>query len=1267
MRDGPFALERLVGQGGMGEVYRATERATGRPVAVKLLRRVEPGHLGRFHREADVLMAIEHPAVVEYVSHGIAEDGRPYLAMEWLEGETLAQRLERGALSATETVALAIRVAEGLVAAHARGIVHCDLKPSNLLLANGRLEEAKILDFGIARRVWRQRDLTAPSVPGAIAGTPAYMSPEQARGEPKLRPSTDTFALGAVLYECLTGTRAFGGENALATMAEICFGEPPPPRSLRPEVPPDLERLVLRMLFKDETARPKDAIEVGRELARIELSPGPATAPPPAIARKERRASTLVLIAGLDVPADDPDETQSETHERATNRQRVLLTSLLEPYGGRLEGLAGGVLVVYFSESTAPTDLATRAARFALAVGSALMEARVVVCTGRVTLHDRPSVGQLVDGVLPLFTAKGPGIRVDAATAELLRARFVVDGDSASRGAVLSAERESGEAPRTVLGRVSPFVGRARELDVLVSLARESLGQRTARAAVVVAGPGMGKSRLCSETLRTLRENGDFELLVGRADVMRDGAPFGALASALRSTAGIGTQCDAPTRRTKLRDRVVRGGACSPKAVPFLGEIAGVYFPDRNDPELQGARQDPRLMGDRMRAAWTDWLRAELSLRPVVLVLEDLHWGDSPSVQLVDLALREFADQPLFVLALARPEVADRFPRLWEEHRLEQVVLQPLAKEASGALVSGLLADAGGPGLVERLTGRAEGNPFFLEELVRSVEAGVTDLPDSLMAVVQSRLDLLGPEASRLLRAASVFGESFAADGVAALSGDGLDRVVERLDTLQDREVLARLSGSREYQFRHALVRETCYASLTSEDRTLGHRLAGEWLEAQGEPDAFSLAEHFDRGGVPEHAAGLYARAALQALQGNDYEAAARRAARGVCLGAVGTTLAQLRLVQVRLAHDAPEMEALAIEAIRSAPPGTPTWYDALREIAVPLGEQLKPMLGWVDLAESVTPAAGAESSQIACLAWMAGALVEVEASRAGAILERFARVDLDALEPWVATRVSVALGVHFSTSGSPGDAITSYGRAAEFAERCGDSFGVCTAKLEMAAECAETGFPAMSLLLATQLLEMARRHRIPQLEVSACLSLGVAHHRAGQLDLARDYDLAAADRAEQIGASRMLAIALFYLARVALFEGAFDEAERVARRSTELLKEGAGGWRPTACAVLARALVGLGRTEEAQPWARVALEELQRTSWGPVLAQVACAEVFWAAGDRPFARRLIREAADEAGRRAARIIDPEHRKGFLAMHENAEAFRLAREWATGP
>jgi tetratricopeptide (TPR) repeat protein len=1266
--DGRFALQRLVGSGGMGDVYRATDRLAGANVAVKVLRSVEPAHVERFEREARLLMQLRHPAVVRYVAHGFDAGGQPYLAMEWLEGETLAERLKRGPLPVSETLPLATRILDGLAAAHELGIVHRDVKPSNLLLVGGRCEEAKLLDFGIARLASAGYDATALTQTGAVLGTPAYMSPEQARGQTKLRPSTDLFSLGSVLYECLTGQRPFGGENALAVIAAICLEEPVRTRSIRPEIAAELDDLVLRLLAKNESSRPRDAAEARRELLALSGRQHPGSIPPTALALREMRVTTLVLIAGVDVAPVDQD-TQDDTRERPTNRDRERLQAMLDPFGGRLESLLGGVLVALFSDAVAPMDLAARAGRFALATKAAFPSVAVAVCTGRVLPTEHLSVGHLVDAMVPRLAARAARASVDAATADLLRSRFVLE--DVPEGAVLVAERETGEAPRTVLGRPSPFVGRQRELDLLVSLFEEGREESFARAALVVAPPGTGKSRLYRELLATLEQRfGPHRVLVGRGDAMHEGASFGLVSSALRSTSGILGDDDAPTRRRKLTDTMARrlGDAGARRAAAFLGEMAGIYFPDRDDPELQSARQDPRLMGDRMRAAWLEWLRGELAAQPVVLVLEDLHWGDLPSAQFVDVALRDFADRPLFVLALARPEVKGRFPRLWEGRRLEQLFLQPLTKKASGMLVRGVLGDTVDTGLVERLVGRAEGNPFFLEELVRTVGAGSADVPDSVMAVVQSRLDQLGPDAGRVLRAASIFGESFEADGVVALTGNEIARVVERLGMLQEREVLTISPATREYRFRHALMRETCYAALTVEDRALGHRLAGEWLEAHGETDAVNLAEHFDRGNAPEHAAALYARAAVQALQAGDAEAAGVRAARGVALGAGGTPLAQLRLVQANLASNPRDKEALAIEAVRSAPPGTSTWYDALRELMEPVTEQLKSMNEWVDLAVSVPAAPGAESARIACLAWMAGSLVDEDATRAGPLLELCEQnVDLDALEPWALARLHLAKGLYLASAGSASDAIANTRRAVELAVRCGDQYAMFSATSELGGICAETGWHEEALALGLQLLEDATRQGDIYTGIAGHMVAGIAYQRAGQLVSARDHQLAAAERSREIEAPRLVAIALFYLSRIALFQGGFEEAERLARRSVELFATLPLGWRPTASAVLARALVGLGRTQEAQVWAPIALEGLRGTTTASIfdpLIRVACAEVFEAAGDRRSARRLIEEACDQAMNRAGKIADPEHRKRYLAIHENEMAFRLAKEWA---
>ena len=187
-----FEVERSVASGGMGVVYLARDRQTSERVALKIL------HAGleddaRFEREAIMLAALSHDAIVRYVAHGVSADKRPFIAMEWLEGEDLGKRLSRGPLTVGETVTLMGRVAEALAVVHRAGLVHRDIKPDNIFLPSGALGMAKIVDFGLARPP-RARMLTAD---GMVVGTPGYMAPEQIRGEtPDAR--VDVFALGCV-------------------------------------------------------------------------------------------------------------------------------------------------------------------------------------------------------------------------------------------------------------------------------------------------------------------------------------------------------------------------------------------------------------------------------------------------------------------------------------------------------------------------------------------------------------------------------------------------------------------------------------------------------------------------------------------------------------------------------------------------------------------------------------------------------------------------------------------------------------------------------------------------------------------------------------------------------------------------------------------------------------------------------------------------------------------------------------------------------------
>lgn len=265
-----FTLRERIGEGGMGVVYAARDAQTGEEVAIKLLRSAEHP---RFEREVQALSAIAHPAIVRYVASGVHR-GTPYIVMDRLRGATLAERLTRGPLSIHESVALGMRIAEGLSAAHRADVVHRDVKPSNVFLDDGEADGAKLLDFGVARPL----DAATLTKRGALVGTPGYMAPEQVRGEGPARANADIFALGCVLFECLAGKPAFADDDTHTALARILLEPAPELRALRPDVPRALERLVERMLDKDEARRPT-ADEVARELGALDPSAQNATQP----------------------------------------------------------------------------------------------------------------------------------------------------------------------------------------------------------------------------------------------------------------------------------------------------------------------------------------------------------------------------------------------------------------------------------------------------------------------------------------------------------------------------------------------------------------------------------------------------------------------------------------------------------------------------------------------------------------------------------------------------------------------------------------------------------------------------------------------------------------------------------------------------------------------------------------------------------------------------------------------------------------------------
>jgi eukaryotic-like serine/threonine-protein kinase len=307
-RLGPYEILSAIGAGGMGEVYKARDTRLDRIVAIKVL----PTHLAdrselreRFEREAKTIASLNHPHICTLYDSG-HQDGLDFLVMEYLEGETLAQRLLKGPLSVEQVLQFAIEISDALDKAHRKGVTHRDLKPGNIMLTK---TGTKLLDFGLAKLKQAAApanvslsDLPTANDPltaqGSIVGTLQYMAPEQLEGR-EADARTDIFAFGAVVYEMATGKRAFEGKTQASVIGAILKDDPPPMSSLQPMTPPALDRIVKRCLAKDPDERCQSAKDLADELKWITEGSSQVTLAPTTVVKGIRALGRGALILSL--------------------------------------------------------------------------------------------------------------------------------------------------------------------------------------------------------------------------------------------------------------------------------------------------------------------------------------------------------------------------------------------------------------------------------------------------------------------------------------------------------------------------------------------------------------------------------------------------------------------------------------------------------------------------------------------------------------------------------------------------------------------------------------------------------------------------------------------------------------------------------------------------------------------------------------------------------------------------------------------------------
>ena len=412
-RLGPYEILTPLGAGGMGEVYRARDTRLGRDVAIKVIAAgssMDGDRLRRFEQEARTASALNHPNILTIHDFG-THDGAPFVVTELLEGVTLRERLALGALSPRRAVDYAVQIAHGLAAAHGKGIVHRDLKPENIFVTAD--ERIKILDFGLAKLMTRERSESktnaptqpAGTEPGIIMGTAGYMSPEQVRGQPADARS-DLFAFGAVLYEMLTGNRAFRGDSMIETMNAILKADPPEPSRSQAAIAPSLDRIVRRCLEKSPAARFQSADDLG--FALTEAASSPSTAPIAGSGDARRRQwSRIVLVASLAALVVGLIALGLRDRFRARAAGRIQSLAVLP-----LTNLSRDPEQEYFADGMTEeliTDLSQ--------IGSLRVISRTSMMTYKGTKKSLPEIGRelKVDGVLEGSVARaGNRVRITA-------------------------------------------------------------------------------------------------------------------------------------------------------------------------------------------------------------------------------------------------------------------------------------------------------------------------------------------------------------------------------------------------------------------------------------------------------------------------------------------------------------------------------------------------------------------------------------------------------------------------------------------------------------------------------------------------------------------------------------------------------------------------------------------------------------------------------------------------------------------------------------
>lgn len=859
-------IEEVLGRGGMGVVYRATHLRLKRSVALKLIAPElsdDPLFRRRVERESEIAASLRHPHVVTVFDAGEAE-GALYLTMELIDGPDLRALIRReGRLEPRRLSLIVAQIASALDAAHARQLVHRDVKPGNVLIARGNDggEHAYLTDFGLTKHP--ASDVTDS---GTLLGTLDYIAPEQIRGA-GVDARTDVYALGCVLFHALTGEVVFPQPNGAAKLFGHLSDAPRAPRDATPTLAPAWDEILACALAKDSLDRYVSAGDLGHavvDAARgrrgARLAAGETVV---AGARAEavddgRRKAVTVLFCDL-AGSTAAQRLDPESLRQVITRYHDSVRVAVEHHGGTVVKSIGNTVMAVFGVPVVHEDDALRAIRAAHDMRLALralnrgvnerwgvrLEARTGIDTGQVVAGTEAGepfiVGEPVTIAARLEReAEAGDVLIGEATCRLVRDAVAVEPieaptlDGASEAVpayrVLEARPVvSGHAPRVG----SPLVGRGEELQLLAQRFARAVEERACELVSVMGPAGVGKSRLVEEFAVWLGARA--RVLRGRCLPYGTGITFWPVAEVMREAAGIGDD-DSPRRAREKLQALLPAGEDRDAIVSLLAGALGLTPAGSQAQEIYWAVRKN--------------LEALAAEEPLVLLLDDVHWGEPAFLDLLEYLDGYVRDAPVLPVCLARPELREVRPSLTRS----ALVVPPLAAGENEELIGNLLGTRRPAAEVtSEIMRSAEGNPLFVEEILRGLlDEGLLErrdgrwaaradlttvaVPPTIQALLAARLDRLDDTERRVLQSASVIGEEFSRNAVAHLVGGGVrERIGRHLDTLVDKELLRPDGGpsldEQSYRFGHILICDVAYGGLLKDARADLHARFADWLE----------------------------------------------------------------------------------------------------------------------------------------------------------------------------------------------------------------------------------------------------------------------------------------------------------------------------------------------------------------------------------------------------------------------------------------------------